>query len=697
MDDQNAGKALDEKARKLLTNATGSIPSEKLVQELREVINYNDWRYYVKDNPSLADQEYDQLYARLKKVEQEHPELITPDSPTQRVARGLTKEFPTVDHWVPMLSLDNSYNAGDLREWDKRIHDKLGSTAVEYCVEPKFDGAGISLIYEKNLLTRGATRGDGVQGEDITANIRQIRSIPLSARLSDLNIEQMEIRGEALINKKAFAGFNEQRAKNDLPPLANPRNAASGSLRMVDPGEVKKRNLEVFLYHVSYLELKEGKEKPEPLKSQYGILKALSNLGFRTPVERMEVFTAIEEVIDYCKTFEAKRDELPYEVDGLVIKVNNFDLQDALGMTSHHPRWAMAYKFKARQASSRLRRVEFQVGRTGTITPVAKIDPVPLAGVTISSVSLFNEDVVREKDVRIGDTVLVERAGDVIPYIVKPLTDLRDGTEEKIVFPENCPVCGDTLERAKGESAWRCVNINCEAQVVERLIHFGSKDAMDIRNLGEANVRRFYELGLLKSLPGIYKLDFDKIGQLEGFGKKSIDNLQRAIEKSKRQPLHRLIYALGIRYVGETTAKTLAQAIERLIDLKEMKEEKLLALEDIGPKVASAIQQFFDNEDNIQILEELARLGVNMEQKKSDNSGLGELTGLTFLFTGTLSIKRSDAKELVEAHGGKVVSGVSNKLNYLVAGEAAGSKLDKAKRMNNVRIIDEDTFLKMME
>ena len=695
MYDKTTGKALDELARKLLHTLDKKGAVDQQAQDLRDVINYNDWRYYVNDDPALADQEYDQLFARLKELEKAHPELIRPDSPTQRVAKGLTKSFPTVNHWVPMLSLDNSYNAEDLRDWDRRVRDRLGTVPLEYCVEPKFDGAGISLIYENGLLTRGATRGDGVQGEDITINARQIRSIPLSAQLSSLQIEQMEIRGEVLINKKTFAQFNEQRQKDNLPVMANPRNAASGTLRMIDPKEVSKRNLEVFLYHVSYLELDKGAPRPEALATHYGTLQALGKLGFRTPVNIMKIFDTIDDAIAYCTSFEAERDSLPYEVDGLVIKVNDFNLQDKLGMTAHHPRWAMAYKFKARQASSKLRRVEFQVGRTGTVTPVAKIDPVALAGVTISSVSLFNEDVVREKDVRIGDTVLVERAGDVIPYIVKPLADLRDGSEKTIEFPTHCPVCHTELERVEGESAWRCVNLNCEAQVVERLIHFGSKDAMDIRNLGEANVRRFYSLGLLRDLPGIYRLDFEKISQLEGFGKKSVDNLRQAITHSKQQPLHRLIFALGIRFVGETTAKTLAHAVDDLLELKDWSEEQLLALDDIGPKVASAIRQFLDNDANLAILQELRSLGVNMQRSKED-SGSGALNGLTFLFTGTLSMKRSEAEALAEAKGGKILSGVSSKLNYLVAGEDAGSKLDKAKRINSVRILNEAQFLELI-
>ncbi|TAM95376.1 MAG: DNA ligase (NAD(+)) LigA [Chitinophagaceae bacterium] len=691
---------LNDKSRillKALRNQEREDP-RNIVNDLRDVINYSDWRYYVKDEPVLADQEYDQLFAWLKVLEKENPALITPDSPTQRIAKGLTKEFPTVDHLVPMLSLDNSYNAEDLREWDRRCREFADVHHIEYCIEPKFDGAGISLIYENDILTRGATRGDGIQGEDITMNIKQIKSVPLSAKFSMLGVHQIEIRGEVLINKNKFKQFNDQRLAENLPPLANPRNAASGSLRMIDPQEVGKRGLEAFLYHTSYLDLQEGKIEPEALKTHYGTLKALSQLGFRTPVNIMKVVKGIDEVIAYCKDFEEKRDELPYEIDGLVVKVNEYALQDKMGMTTHHPRWAMAFKFKARQATSMLRRVEFQVGRTGTITPVAKIDPVPLSGVTVSSVSMFNEDVVREKDLRVGDTVIVERAGDVIPYIVKPLTDLRDGTEKMIIFPEKCPVCSDKLVKETGESAWRCVNINCEAQVVERLIHFGSKDAMDIRNLGEANVKRFYELKLLKDIPGIYQLDFEKIRELDGFGKKSIENLKTAIENSKHQPLHRLIYALGIRFVGETTAKTLAKSVHELMAMKGMNEESFMALEDIGPKVAGAIIQFFSNEDNIKMLHELKRLGVNTENISGQKTGSGELNGLTFLFTGTLStMKRGDAEALVESKGGKIVSGVSSKLSYLVAGEEAGSKLEKAKKINAVKILSEKEFLEMIK
>ncbi len=682
--------------KSLLAGTSPQSPAEA-ADALRQVIRYSDWRYYIQDDPVLSDQEYDQLFSALKKLEAAHIELVTPDSPTQRVAQGLTKLFPTVQHLVPMLSLENSYDADDLIDWDRKAREQTGLTDIEYCIEPKFDGASISLIYENDLLSRGATRGDGVQGDEITVNIRQIRSIPLSANFSSFGIQQIELRGEVLINKKTFKKLNDQRATENLPPLANPRNAASGSLRIVDPNEVAKRGLEAFLYNMSYHTMQDDKAEPAAIQTHSNTLDMLWNLGFRSPAKEMKVVKGIQAVIDYCLQFEAKRDDLPYEIDGMVIKVNDYALQDKMGMTTHHPRWAIAYKFKARQATSKLRNVEFQVGRTGSITPVAKIDPVPIGGVVVGSISLFNEDVIREKDLRIGDTVLVERAGDVIPYIVKSMPDLRDGKEKDIVFPTVCPVCHDPLFKPEGESVWRCVNINCEAQVVERMIHFVSKDAMDIRSLGESNVRKFYTLGLLKDVPGIYTLDFNAIGQLEGFGPKSVTNLQSAIEASRGQLLHRLIFGLGIRYVGETTAKTLANAVDHLLDLAQFSEEQLLALEDIGPKVAGSVKQFFSNADNLHMLERLEALGLNLRSNRGGLSAEGTLSGQTFLFTGTLNkLKRSDAEAMVEQHGGKLLSGVSSKLNYLVVGEDAGSKLEKAKKINTIRILTEDEFINMV-
>ncbi len=695
-------KELDHLARELLRRLAKSKPeadgegeAAELAGSLSRVIRYNDWKYYVQSDPVLSDAEYDRLFTALKALEATHPEVIEADSPTQRVAGGLTRAFPPVSHLVPMLSLENSYNEQDLTEWDRRARESTGLGELEYCVEPKFDGAGISLVYEEDRLSRGATRGDGAVGEEITVNIRQIRAIPLAAKFSSFGIGQAEIRGEVMINKDIFKKFNEQRAAENLPPLANPRNAASGSLRMVDPREVGKRGLTAILYHLSFFQNLPG--KPLHPTTHAGVLEMLRSLGFRSPAGDMKVVRGIQEVIACCREAEQRRDALPFEIDGMVIKVNDLALQEQMGMTSHHPRWAMAFKFRARQGTSKLRRVEFQVGRTGSVTPVAKIDPVPIGGVTVSSVSLFNEDVVKEKDLRIGDTVLVERAGDVIPYIVKPMVDLRDGTEKKIRFPRDCPVCGNELVRSPDESAWRCVNASCKAQVVERIVHFVSKDAMDIRSLGETNVKKFYDLGLLPDIPGIYSLDFDKLKELEGFGPRSLQNLRDAIDHSRTQPLHRLIYGLGIRYVGEATAKTLASAVHDIGDLEDWDVEKLTRLEDIGPKVAESVHRFFTNRDNLNMLKILKSSGVNSQSAQYKATGSGTLHGKTFLFTGTLSgMKRSEAEELVEAHGGKLLGNVSTHLNYLVAGEEAGSKLEKAKKIHSVIILDEAGFLKLI-
>ena len=675
---------------------TKPVPAGRL-EELREALRFHEYRYYILNDPLISDFEYDQLYKALEKAETENPALITPDSPSQRVARGLTREFPTVQHLVPMLSLDNSYSADDLLDFDRKAREIAGLDAIEYCVEPKFDGSSISLIYEDDKLARGATRGDGVEGDEITTNIRQIRSIPLSARFSDFGIQQIEIRGEVLINKKNFQRYNEQLAEEGLAPLANPRNAAAGTLRLKDPKEVAKRNLEAFVYHVSYFTVKSGYRVPAELTTHAGSIALLWQTGFRSPEKEKKRCLGMAEVIEHCNHYEAIRDELPYEIDGMVIKVTDLALQEKMGMTSHHPRWAVAYKFKARQATTRLIDLEYQVGRTGAITPVAKLEPVAIGGVTVSSISVHNEEYIREKDLRIGDQVLIERAGDVIPQIVKSLPDVRNGHERKIHFPTHCPVCKSKLFKEEEEAVWRCVNIECPAQSVERIIHFTSKDAMDIRGFGEANVRKFYELGLLKDIPGIYTLDFAIIAGLEGYGERSIENLKKAIEQSKQQPLNRLIYALGIRFVGETTAKTLARAVNHLLDFKNFSIDDLLQLEDVGPKVAGSIHHFFGNKANIHMLEELEKRGVQLRNTAKETTKGGNLAGQTFLFTGTLpTLKRSEAEALVEANGGQVLGSVSAKLNYLVVGEDAGSKLEKAKKINSVRIISEEAFLAML-
>lgn len=664
---------------------------------LKQVLQFHEYQYYVIAHPLISDFEYDQLYQQLLQIEAANPSLISADSPSQRVGNSLNNQFETHPHLVPMLSLENSYDADDLNDFDRKAKEGAQLDNINYCVEPKFDGASISLVYENDMLVRACTRGDGVAGEEITQNIKQIRSIPLSIPLSSYGIQQMEIRGEVIMSKKSFDDFNQKLLAKQLPTLANPRNAAAGSLRMKDPKEVADRNLDAFIYHISFYTLHAGASTPDLLKTHSGSLELLWNMGFRSPQKEKKLIPHIEGVIQFCKDFELERDHLPYEIDGLVIKINDFALQEKLGMTSHHPRWAIAYKFKARQATTILENVEFQVGRTGAVTPVAKLQPVAIGGVTVSSISMHNEEYIKEKDLRLGDTVIIERAGDVIPQIVQSISSLRKGTEKIIAFPSTCPVCDYPLEKEETEAVWRCNNPICTAQVVERMIHFVSKDAMDIKSFGDANIRKFYELGLLKNIPQIYQLDFSVIGKLEGFGKKSVDNLQAAIEASKQQPLYRLIYALGIRFVGETTAKTIASQIHHILDLVQLTEEQLQSFEDVGVKVAKSIRHYFNDEKNIQLIKELAALGLNMIQTNATAVD-GNLSGLNFLFTGTLTqLKRSDAESMVEARGGHILSGVSSKLNYLVVGEDAGSKLEKAKKIASIKIITEAEFIELIK
>lgn len=668
-------------------------------EDLRNCLRFHEYRYYVQNDPIISDFEYDTLYKLLEQFEKENPEAVTPDSPTQRVGKGLIKDFPKTQHLVPMLSLENSYNADDLLDFDRKARELSGLDEIEYCVEPKFDGASISLVYEHDLLSRGVTRGDGEVGDEITLNVKQIRSVPLSAKFSSYGIEQIEIRGEVLMNKNNFKAYNDALIEEGIPPLANPRNAAAGSLRIKDTAEVSRRNLEAFLYHVSYEHAAAAQHKtqnPKP-ETHSGMLEMLWNLGFRSPKNEMKVFKGIDAVIKHVHDFEKVRDNLGYEIDGMVIKVNDLKLQDRLGMTSHHPRWAIAFKFKARQGTSKLLAVEFQVGRTGAVTPVAKIEPVQVGGVTVGSISIHNEEYIMEKDLMLGDTILIERSGDVIPQIVKSFPELRKGDEKKIEFPKECPVCKSELYKPEEDAVWRCVNLTCPAQIVEGIIHFVSKDAMDIRSFGEANVRKFYEMGLLRSIPDVYNLPYDEIGKLDGFGEKSITKLQQAIEDSKKQPLNRIIYALGIRYVGETTAKTLAHAVEHLLQFADFTEEQLMQLDDVGVKVAKTVYTFFHNTDNIRLLQNLEQLGVQLKNEKKKLAADGNLTGQTFLFTGTLiQLKRSDAEALVEQNGGKLLGSVSSKLNYLVVGENAGSKLEKAKKIQNIKVISEEEFLKML-
>jgi DNA ligase (NAD+) len=680
---------------------TDNLLYKKLVKEdipaLREVLKYHDWKYYDQAEPSISDIEYDKIFKALNALETAHPELITKDSPTQRVAQVLNTAFTSVAHRVPMLSLSNSYNAEDLNAFDESVMKLSNKEEIAYCVEPKFDGASIALVYENDILVRAATRGDGTFGEEITANAKQIKNIPRTAAFSKYGISKIELRGEVVIENGLFDKMNIEREKEGLKVFQNSRNTASGSLRMKDPEEVGKRNLEAFIYQIGYVVDQDQNELlGRVFTSHFQNIEMLAELGFQVPGKEKTLSKNIHEVVDFIKTWEEKRDGYNYEIDGMVIKVDDLLIQNSLGATAHHPRWAIAFKFKARQAISKLTHIEYQVGRTGAVTPVAKIEPVRLAGVTVSSVSLHNADFIQEKDVHIGDYVRVERAGDVIPYIASvDVTQRKD--VETVIFPTDCPSCAAKLIRPEGEAVWRCENAECPAQAEERIIHFVSKGAMDIDGMGKDIVKRFIAEGVLSNIEDIYRLDYDQIIGLEGWKEKSVNNLKQGVENSKSQALWRLIVGLGIRHIGNATAKILDKNIQRIDDLIGWNMDQLSELEDVGPKVADSIMTFFQNEENKKLIHSLESLGVKVAKTAEDNVlKSNKLEGLTFLFTGTLvRFSRDKAKDLVEENGGKNLSGVSLKLSYLIAGEKAGSKLTKAEKLG-VPVISEDEFLAMI-
>ncbi len=668
------------------------------VDDLKQVLHFHDWKYYVDASPVIRDADYDALFKRLEKLEKEFPEFLTPDSPTQRVARTLTEEFPTVTHSVPMLSLENSYDEDDLNTFDKRIKELTGQDHITYCVEPKFDGSSIAVIYEDDMLVRAATRGDGLQGEEITTNARRMRTLPIKAEFSKYGIRKVEIRGEVVIHKETFARINEKRESEGLQILQNPRNSAAGALRVKDSEEVVRRGLEAFMYHVAYAEDANGNPiLGNTLKYHSDNIDMLGKLGFKVPKEEKKTCDTIAEVHRFIQGWEEKRDDYAYEIDGMVIKLDDIARQQECGATAHHPRWAIAFKFKAREQETELLDVEYQVGRTGAITPVAKVRTVYIGGVNVSSISLHNEDIINEKDIHLHDIVVVQRAGDVIPYIDRVVFAKRDAHKvKKIHFPKNCPSCHTPIVKPEGEAVYRCMNSECPAQAEERLIHFVSKDAMDIDGFGRETVSEFYNRQLIKTIPDIYRLKEADITGLEGWKEKSIRKLLDGIETSRQQPLWRLVNGLGIRHIGTQTAKDLVKGIGHLQELFDWDAERFQSVEGIGPKVAASLQQFFSNPGNVAMLKELEELGLNMENEKATPAS-AKLANKTFLFTGTLSrFTRDEAKELVESNGGKLLSGVSKNLDYLVAGESAGSKLDKAKSLGTVQIIDEDAFLAMI-
>lgn len=663
--------------------------AEKRIHEIREQINYHNYLYYVLDSPEISDAEYDRLLHELAGLEKAHPELITPDSPTQRVGAPPLEAFRPVTHTIPMLSLSNTETEEETMEFDRRtkrfLHLPEGET-IDYVAEPKLDGLAVEVVYEGGRLKVGSTRGDGYTGEDVTLNLRTIRTIPLNLlKVHEAIPERLEVRGEIFIPLEDFRRLNSQRGEAGEPLFANPRNAAAGSLRQLDSKITAKRPLDIFFYGT-------GEAAGRRFTTHWEILNTLQRWGLKiNPLNKR--CQGIEQAIDYYKEIGNRRNSLGYEIDGVVIKVNSLELQERLGTVARSPRWAVAYKFEPRQAVTRILEIEAQVGRTGILTPVATMEPVKIGGVTVSRSTLHNQDEIDRKDVRVGDWVLIQRAGDVIPEVVKVITSKRTGKEVAYRLPGRCPVCGS--EVLKEEVYYRCTGINCPAQLKERIRHFASRRAIDIEGLGEKLTEQLVDKGLVKNLSDIYYLTKDQIAGLERMADKSAQNIIDAIEGSKKRDLSRVVYALGIRHVGEHVGKVLAHRFGRIEGLMSAGEDDLLAIETIGPEIAQSVVNFFSQRDNRGEIERLRNAGVVIPPLHARKGG--KLEGKVFVFTGTLrSFSRDTAKERVESLGGHVVSSISKKTDFVVAGENPGSKADKARGLG-VTMITEDEFLKMTD
>jgi DNA ligase (NAD+) len=654
--------------------------------ELRRALAHHDYRYHVLDDPEISDAEYDALFRRLQALEAAHPDLVTPDSPTQRVGAAPQSGFATVRHGQQMLSLSNVTTREEMEEFDARVRRLLGRDRVDYVVEPKLDGVAVELVYENGTLTVGSTRGDGIVGENVTANLRTIRSVPLRLRADGRPFPaHLEVRGEVYLPVAAFRALNREREEAGQPVFANPRNSAAGSLKQLDTRVTAARPLALACHGV-------GAVQGVGVGTHHELLRTFADWGLRPPPHHRLART-LDEVADAFAALEVERDDLPFEVDGLVVKVDDLELQRLLGQVSRSPRWAVAWKFKPRQATTTILRIAPSVGRTGVLTPVAELEPVAVGGVTVRNVSLHNMDEVERKDVRVGDTVLLERAGDVIPYVVRVLAEQRTGREKAFRMPPRCPVCGADVVRQEDEVAYRCLNVSCPARLKQAVRFFGSRGAMDVEGLGEKIVDQLVERGLVRDLADLYHLDEATLVGLERMGKKSAENLLAQLERSKGTTLPRFLVALGIRQVGEATATALARHFGTLAALMAASEEDLTAVRDVGPEVAAAIHAFFAEKQNRKVIERLLAAGVEPAEVRAAH---GPLSGKKFVLTGGLeSMTRPEAQRRIEALGGRVVSSVSKETDYVVVGDDAGSKLAKAEKLGIARL-DEASFRKLV-
>ncbi len=660
---------------------------KKEIERLRKEINTHNYYYYVLDQPIVSDYEYDQLMRQLIKLEQENPEFVISHSPTQRVGAKPLEQFITARHLTPMLSLSKAFSEKELLDFDTRLKKNLPGHYFDYVVELKIDGLAIALVYKNGILNRGATRGDGVIGEDVTQNLRTVGSIPLELR-EFKGIDTIEAYGEVYMNRESFKNLNEQRSRSSENLFANPRNAAAGSVRQLDPTVTASRQLDTFIYQATFSD-------NDLFSTHMDMLTFLKNAGFRVS-SNIKLCATIEEAVEYCYYWQDRKKELNYDIDGMVIKVNQLTLRERLGSTSRSPRWAIAFKFPAEQMTTIVKDIIVGVGRTGALTPVAVLEPIFISGSKVQRATLHNEDEIKRKDIRIGDTVLIQKAGEIIPEIVQVIKEKRSGKEKIFQMPDRCPICGSQVVKINEEIVSRCNNLSCPAQVKEKIKHFVSRSAMDMEGLGPALINQLVDNGIIKDFADLYYLKREDLINLERMAEKSSDNIIQAIENSKNRPLSSLIYALGIRHIGIYASQLLAGKIDSLFDLEKFSKEDLVGIEGIGPIMAESILLFFEQKENIDIITKLQKAGVNfLAQKKAAEEG--SLKGLQFVLTGTLEhFTREEARDLIEKSGGRVSGSVSKKTDFLLLGRDPGSKYQKAKDLN-IKIIEEDDFKKMLE